>query len=165
MSEVQTSPEFLFQTQRMNEKNHASFIFTTLLCFSWLSMKFGCLSAEIFLTKCVCMCVYCVYGVFVCFEEPNYKNWLFQREISFFQSLVSSLSTLTTYLCCTLLLSHVRLFVTLLTVPPRLLCLWGFSRQQKLEWVAMPSSRGSLQPRDQTHISYVSCIGRRVLSH
>ena len=27
-----------------------------------------------------------------------------------------------------------------------------------LEWVAMPSSRGSSQPRDQTHISYVSCI-------
>ena len=26
-----------------------------------------------------------------------------------------------------------------------------------LEWVAMPSSRGSSQPRNQTHISYVSC--------
>ena len=34
-----------------------------------------------------------------------------------------------------------------------------------LEWVAMPSSRGSSQPRDQTHISYVSCIGRPVLYH
>ena len=32
-----------------------------------------------------------------------------------------------------------------------------------LEWIAMPSSRGSSQPRDWTHISYVSCIGRRVL--
>jgi len=28
-----------------------------------------------------------------------------------------------------------------------------------LEWVAMPSFRGSSQPRDQTHISYVSYIG------
>ena len=27
-----------------------------------------------------------------------------------------------------------------------------------LEWVATPSSRGSSQPRDQTHVSYVSCI-------
>ena len=27
----------------------------------------------------------------------------------------------------------------------------------------MPSSRGSSQPRDRTHISYVSCIGRWVL--
>ena len=34
-----------------------------------------------------------------------------------------------------------------------------------LEWVAMPSSRGSFQPRDQTHIFYVSCIGRQVLYH
>ena len=31
-----------------------------------------------------------------------------------------------------------------------------------LEWLA---SRGSSQPRDQTHVSYVSCIGRKVLYH
>ena len=35
------------------------------------------------------------------------------------------------------------------------LCM-GFSRQE-LKWVAMPSSRGSCQPRDQTRVSYVSC--------
>ena len=29
-----------------------------------------------------------------------------------------------------------------------------------LEWVAMPSSRGSSQPRDPTCVSYASCIGR-----
>ena len=34
-----------------------------------------------------------------------------------------------------------------------------------LEWVAMPSSRGSSPPRDGTRISYVSCIGRWVLYH
>ena len=32
-----------------------------------------------------------------------------------------------------------------------------------LEWVAMPFSRGSSKPRDQTHVSYVSCIGRQIL--
>ena len=32
-----------------------------------------------------------------------------------------------------------------------------------LEWVAMPSSRGSSQPRDQSCVSYVSCTGRQVL--
>ena len=31
------------------------------------------------------------------------------------------------------------------------------------EWVAMPSSRGSSQPRDWTYVSHVSCIGRRAL--
>ena len=34
-----------------------------------------------------------------------------------------------------------------------------------LEWVAMTSSKGSSQLRDQIHISYVSCIGRQVLYH
>ena len=37
--------------------------------------------------------------------------------------------------------------------------------QARLKWVAMSSSKGSSQPRDQTRISYVSCIGRRVLYH
>ena len=34
-----------------------------------------------------------------------------------------------------------------------------------LEWVAISFSRGSFRPRDQTHISCVSCIGRRILYH
>ena len=32
-----------------------------------------------------------------------------------------------------------------------------------LEWVAMPSSGESFRPMDRTHVSYISCIGRRVL--
>ena len=39
----------------------------------------------------------------------------------------------------------------------------GFLQARILEWVAMPSSVGSSQPRDQTQVSYVSCIGRPVL--
>jgi len=34
-----------------------------------------------------------------------------------------------------------------------------------LEWVAMPFSRGSFRPRDQSCNSYISGIGRRVLYH
>ena len=34
-----------------------------------------------------------------------------------------------------------------------------------LEWVAMPSSRGSSQPRDENHVSCVSCFGRWFLYH
>ena len=66
---------------------------------------------------------------------------------------------------------HVKLLQSCLT----LTTLWnaahqaplsmGFSRQKKLEWIAMPSSMGSSQPRDRTYISYVSCIGRWVLYH
>ena len=41
----------------------------------------------------------------------------------------------------------------------------GVLQARTLEWVAMPSSRGPSRPRDQTYISYISCIGRRVLYH
>ena len=36
----------------------------------------------------------------------------------------------------------------------------GILRVRILKWVAVPSSRGSYQPRNRTHISYVSCISR-----
>ena len=39
----------------------------------------------------------------------------------------------------------------------------GILQARILEWVAMPYSRGSSWPRDQTHVSYISCIGRWVL--
>ena len=41
----------------------------------------------------------------------------------------------------------------------------GILQARILEWVAMPSSRGSSQPRDQTGVSYTTCIGRQVLYH
>ena len=41
----------------------------------------------------------------------------------------------------------------------------GIFQARILEWVAMPSSRGSSWPRNQTHVSCVSCIGRWVLYH
>ena len=39
----------------------------------------------------------------------------------------------------------------------------GILQARILEWVAISFSRGSSQPRDRTHVSYVSCIGKRVL--
>ena len=41
----------------------------------------------------------------------------------------------------------------------------GFSRQEYWSGVAMPSSRGSSQPRGWTHVSYISCTGRWILYH
>ena len=35
----------------------------------------------------------------------------------------------------------------------------GIFQARILEWVAMPSSRGSSQPRDHTWVPYISCIG------
>ena len=48
--------------------------------------------------------------------------------------------------------------------PIRLLCP-GIVQARTLEGVAAPSSRGASWPRDQTQVSCISCIGRRVLQH
>ena len=58
--------------------------------------------------------------------------------------------------------SHVRLFVTPWTVA-RQAPLHEISQARILEWVVISSSREYSRPRDQTPISSISCIGRRVL--
>ena len=58
--------------------------------------------------------------------------------------------------------SQVQLLVTLWTVALPGSSVHRILQVRILEWVAMPSSRGSSQPRDQTHISYVSCNSRQV---
>ena len=42
---------------------------------------------------------------------------------------------------------------------------YGIFPARILEWVAITSSRGFSQPRDWTHISCISCIGRWILTH
>ena len=59
------------------------------------------------------------------------------------------------------LLSCVQLFVTPWTIHT----VHGILKVRILEWVAVPFSRGSSQPRDLTCVSSVSCIGRWVLYH
>ena len=59
--------------------------------------------------------------------------------------------------------SRVRLFVTLWTVACQAALSMGILQARLLEWVAMPSSKGPSQPRDQIYISFVPCIGRQVL--
>ena len=41
----------------------------------------------------------------------------------------------------------------------------GILQARLLEWVAMPSFRGSSKPRDRTQVSHVPCISRQVLYH
>ena len=41
--------------------------------------------------------------------------------------------------------------------------LHGIFQARILEWVAKPSSRGSSKPWDQTPVSCVSCIGRKII--
>ena len=57
--------------------------------------------------------------------------------------------------CC------VRLCATVWTVACQALLSMGFAKARILEWVVMPSSRGSSRPRHRTGVSYVFCIGRQ----
>ena len=41
----------------------------------------------------------------------------------------------------------------------------GISQERILDWVAISFSRGSSRPRDQTHVSCISCIGGQILYH
>ena len=65
------------------------------------------------------------------------------------------------------MLSLVRFFATPWTVSHQPPLVHGIFQARILEWVAISFSRGSSQPRDQTHVSCVSCIwqGLYLLSH
>ena len=52
----------------------------------------------------------------------------------------------------------VQFFVTPWTVSHQPSLSMGILQARILEWVAMPSSRGSSRPTDQTYVSCVSCI-------
>ena len=68
-------------------------------------------------------------------------------------------------LCCTVLkLSRVQLFATLWTVACQAPLSMRFSRQEY--WSGLPCPlRGCSWSRDQTHVSYISCIDRQLLYH
>ena len=48
---------------------------------------------------------------------------------------------------------------------PRGSSVHGILQARILEWVVIPFSGGSFWPRDRTHISCVSCLGRWILYH
>ena len=65
---------------------------------------------------------------------------------------------------CSVAQSRLTLFEPMNCIPSGS-SVYGILQARILEWVAVPSCRGFSQPRDRTHISRVSCIGRRVLYH
>ena len=69
-----------------------------------------------------------------------------------------------TYMCRAVLSLHLRPTLCNGHSPPGS-SVHGILQTRILEWVAVPSSGGSSWPRDRTHISCVSCTGRRVLYH
>ena len=65
--------------------------------------------------------------------------------------------------CCLVVESCPDSLVTPWTVACQVPLSMGFSRQKILELGATSFSRGSSQPRDQTQVFCVSCIGRQIL--
>ena len=57
---------------------------------------------------------------------------------------------------CALSLSSVQLFATPQTVAWQAPLSMGILQARILDWIAMPSCRGSSQPRDQTQVSYIA---------
>ena len=60
--------------------------------------------------------------------------------------------------------NHVQVFVTLWTVAHQAPLSKGFFQARTLEWVAMPSSRGSSRPKDRTLSLDVPCIAGPLFS-
>ena len=62
-------------------------------------------------------------------------------------------------------LSHVQLFCDPMNWGLPGSSAHGILQARILEWVTMPSSKGSSRPGDLTHVSYISCIDMWVLYH
>ena len=66
--------------------------------------------------------------------------------------------------CCSAVLSHVQLCNPIYCSPPGS-SVHEIFQAAILEWAVISFSRGSSLPKDQNHISCVSCIGRQILYH
>ena len=67
------------------------------------------------------------------------------------------------FACVSSHFSSVRLFEALWTVAHQAPTVHGILQTRILEWIAMPSSRVSSRPRNQTCVSYISFIGKQLL--
>ena len=94
--------------------------------------------------------------------EPQVTSltWLTQGKIALIELRTPTLSSTISF--------HVQLCSTLCDPgnwsPPGL-SVHGILQARILEWTVISSSRGSSPPRDWTHVSWVSCTGRRILYH
>jgi len=90
-------------------------------------------------------------------EDTSLHEYTWASSVYLFRSTFCTL-------CCAVLshLSHVQLFATLWTIAHQAPSAYGILQARVLEWVVVPSPRGSFQPRDQTHVSWIS---RWILYH
>ena len=99
------------------------------------------------LHQCIQKMEICLYVYFA--KQALRANVLFQRHVR---------------VCAKLLQSCLALCDPMDHSPPGS-SVHGILHARILEWVTMPSSKGSSWPRDWTWVSSVSCFGRQVLYH
>ena len=102
---------------------------------------------------CVCMCVY----IYICIIFRFFSITVYK-----ILNTVSSLCY-AVELCCLSILHMcsassltVQLFTTPWTIAHQAPLFVGILQARILKWVAIPSSRGSSQPRDRTHVSHIT---------
>ena len=95
--------------------------------------------------------------------QPGWERSLGRMDICMClaETLCCLPETITTFLISYVLfyvksLSHVQVFATAQTAAGQAPLSMGILQARILEWVAMPSSRMSSQPRDQTQVSYIA---------
>ena len=132
---------------------------------------------DLFYYECTDLNVFDVFKFIYSFWCINHPSFVQQEPIQvgpepFWWSLIASLLSRMTRYCRFIfhiswvcVLSRVQLFVTPWTVAPPGYSVHGVFQARILEWVAISSSRESSHPRNQTCISFISCIGRQILYH
>ena len=92
-------------------------------------------------------------------QSCSCPSWI---SVSDSKTLETEQANLSPRVCvCVCMLSHfsrVQLFTTLWTVARQAPLSMGILQAKTLEWVAMPSSRGSSWPRDRTCISHIHLL-------
>ena len=96
----------------------------------------------------------CVRVLWVCVHEAQVSIWACNCQEG---SLMSVCMCLVAELCSTL--------ATPMDYRPPGSSVHRICQARILQQVAISSSRRSSWPRDQTHVSYISCTGRQVLYH
>ena len=87
----------------------------------------------------------------------NGPSLIMALSVSFCSSIFPSYIWCSVVRCmCAYSLSHVQLFVIPWTAARQAPLSMGIIQARILEWIAMPSSSGSSQPRDRTQVSHIA---------
>jgi len=138
-----------------------STLISPLDCFSCLLALLSAFSPALPLPACPRLFLTKQPGVLLEFKSAH-VSFLF-KHLQWLPIPLQAKARITTTVCACMLrhLSSVRLFATLWTVAHQPPLSMGIFQARILEWVAMPSSKGSSRLRDRTHVPCDSCIAGR----